>query len=448
MSRCCGAVVAAVCWSVLLAPRCPAAETVKVYLSAPARAAAGTEVRVEAMIVNTGATEQTVEYAAKVTGLAVDEKALKARVWLGPKAWLPVTWKAKGEAAGVASFGLVIDGKTMGERSVVIATPQEAAVGTAAGELSADKPGTVELPERGGNYELELEVTAGMAGELAATLDGLAGVSGFETNAVVGRDLVGRAVKKGREASDPGLLYALQDASGGWGASPSAAPDARTTSWVLLWLGNLSKAGVEVDAKAVKAAVDYLRRMQAGAGPEMRARVLAALAANGQSGKEDLASLTKAEAEGVSKAGRLLAAYAGADVPLPAGEEWGKLNALELSVLGCCVADKRIDLGGFPLVGQLVRLRGAEPRLDTHEAPLYALALSKLGAQATGKPAEQTVTVRLNGRRVKQFDVGGDTPVVREVLPLAAPSGRPGTVTIEGGRKGGVFFRAVVRPVK
>lgn len=438
--------LAALCAALLRAPDAAAAagrRPVAAYLSAPVRAATGTKVRVEALVVNPNDTPATPTYEAKVHGLAVDKRNLKKRVWLGPKAYLHVRWQAKAGSRGEAKFALFVDGTKAGDRTIRVHDPIPPPVLTRVGALTA-KPMVVTMPEPGKTYVVELEVTAGARGELASTVARLREVPGLGTDAIIARGLVPAALTKGGQPPELRLLYALQDSSGGWGSTPLAAPDVRTTSWAVFWLGHFAKAGGKVDAKALDAAVGYLRKNLAGASVEMRARVLPALAANNRATKKDLAAVPGGSARELTTMGRLLAAYGGADVALPAQAAWGRLNARETSVLVCHLAGKGAGAEAASLLRRLVMLRGAQPCFRTHEAPLYALASKRLVSQAKWRAV---VSVTLGGNQIGEFSIHPKNPVVRRTFRVegAQAGGRKSRVSVTCTGGGAVFCRIVVR---
>jgi len=433
--------------AVALSGVCGAAgsEPLRASLSAPAAAPQGARIRVEALILNPNDAAAAFSYAARFAGLTVSGKPPSGRAWLAPRACLLIGWTGTVAAAKEASFALTLAGRAAGERRIrVAAAPKPAALSRVA--FLSKTPLILPMPEPGKTYTVEVTVTLGAYGERAATADRLAAVSGLDTNAIVGRGLV-PAVLSGGRTPDIGLLAALQTASGGWGLRPTGAPEVRTTSWVVFWLGQLGKADRERVARPLNRAAAYLRESLAGAPVEMRARVLPALAMSGRKTKRDAALVRKDDAGKLSPMGRLLAAYGGADVPLPPKEAWGGLDGREMSVLVCHLADRKRMTEARSLLPALMKRRGAEPRFDTHEAPLYALALAK-AARPPEPGTAAVITATVDGRKIKEVRITGGRPVARLTLRVggAAPPGRRSRLSLAAAGARGPLCRVVVRP--
>lgn len=451
MKRMFGAVVlVSVCAAACAAPQAGAGEALKAYLSAPAAVIAGGDVLVEAMIVNRGNTEQTFTYQAEAAALTIGKSSLERRVWLAPNAFLLVRWKAKAGEAGEARFALSLGGKRAAERTINVSRAKKKPVITNVTALG-DRPLVIDLPEPGKKYEIEIAVTAGASGELAATLDGLRRVTGFGTDAVVARSIAPAALG-GAKAAELDLLYALQHSSGGWGTTAANTPDVRTTSWVVFWLGHLAQSGTKVDAKVLGAAIAYLRKKLPGSHLEMQTRILAALSVRDKMTDDDLALVDRADVKQLSAAGRLLAVSAGAALPLPVKRRWRGLNVLETSALILCLARNEAAGEALPQLARLVALRGARPRFDTHGAALYALALSRLAkATSSGQGAAQ-VQVEFSGDEARVLAASGKKPFARlafVAIGLAGPDGAmKSRLSIARKAGGQVFCRLIVRPAE
>ena len=181
-----------------------AAETPDAYLSAPAAAPAGQDITLDALIVNRSNKDVTFTYQAEVSGLTVDEKTLKRQVWLAGKACLPIRWTAKAPKPGEARFALSIDGKVATQHTLRIVAARKPPVVAEVVDLTSGRA-TIALPAPGVKYEVEVTMTADARGELAATLAGLRQVHGFDTNAIVARQIVPAALGNPKTA-DLGLL--------------------------------------------------------------------------------------------------------------------------------------------------------------------------------------------------------------------------------------------------
>jgi hypothetical protein len=433
----------AVCMAAHAALPAAAAEPLAVYLSAPAAAAVGQEIAIEALIFNRGDKDRTFTYAAEANGLTADKKTLTRRVWIAPKACLPVRWTATAPTPGEASFALTLDGRAAKRRTIRIIAAKKAPIVASVLELRGKRT-TIELPEPGANVEVEITITAGARGELAATLDGLRQVPGFNTNAIVARRIAPAALGDAKTA-DLALLAALQHASGGWGPTPMDAPSIRTTSWVTFWLGHLARAGGDVDAKMLTAAMASLRKSLAGASPEMQTRILTALAANGKATQEDLALIERTGAGKISRPGRLLAASAGAALPLPLGDKWDKLSVLETSALVLCLARTGAADQALPQLARLAKARGPQPTFDTHEAALYALGLRPLAGLAPNRPT--AIRVKLGSMDAKALSASADKPFARLTFTADASGERKPTLTLSRRRSDKrIFCRIIVRP--
>ncbi len=444
---------AATCCSVATAAaKTPPAKPLRMSLSVPARMATGSQAYIEALIVNTDDNPRTFAYEARAAQLNIEPNTLKRRVWLGAKAFLLVEWQAKPAKPGDAKFVLLLDGKKTTERGVRVLSPVKPPVLTKVEPLGA-RPLVVDGAKLPAKCGFEVEITAGAPGELAATLHGLRQVSGLDTNAIVARGIVPAALAKGA-APELDVLYALQDGSGGWGATPLAAPDIRTTSWVVFWLGHLAKSGVKVDAKALNAAIAHLRSRLPAASVAMRVRALTALAANGKAEKKDLAAISKAELGKLPMAGRLLAGYAGAEAAAPPKKDWDKLNAFEASVLLLHLTRRaRLDETALAeaesVLSTAVARRGAQPGFNTHEAALYALALKALADRSKAGP-EGTVSVTVDGRKVKEAKLDAASPVLRCKVTSAPPATGDQKVrlSVSSTAGKGMFCRVIVRPAE
>ncbi len=423
------------------APAVFSAGELKAWLSAPATATAGHEAVVEALIVNGGDAARTFTWAVDATGLTLEPGTATRRAWVAPNAFLPVRWKVKAGAPAEATFSLSLDGKPAGGRTIRIVPPRQDPVLTHVAELG-DKELALALPGPGPGkrYEVEVTVTAGARGELVATLDGLRHVTGFTSNAVVLRSVVPAALAADGSAG-PDLLAALRRPSGGWGVGPADVADVRSTSWALFWLGRVKQA----DDKSRADAIAWLRKRLPKANAEMQARILTALAAMNEATPKDLALLDRADPDKLSPAGRLLAVCSGACLPMPVRKDWPRLNVLETSVLILCLARGGAAGDGLPLLPRLVELRGAQPRFDTHEAALYALALSHL-AKSSPDVADAQIAVRL-GDVERTAAVGARKPFVPLGFTAGAPAESP-KVTISKRGSGRVFIRVVVRPAE
>jgi len=451
MRRMFGAVVlVSVCAVVCAAPQAVAGEALKAHLSAPAAVSVGEDVLVEAMIVNRGDTEQTFTYQAEAAALTIDKRSLERRVWLAPRAFLLVRWKAKAGKEGAARFALSLGGKQAAERAINVARPKKKPVITSVAALTG-RPVAIDLPEPGKKYEIEIAVTAGALGELAATLDGLRRVTGFGTNAVVARSIAPAALG-GARAAELDLLYALQHSSGGWGTTPADTPNVRTTSWVVFWLGHLAQSGTKVDAKALDAAIAYLRKELPESGVEMQTRILTALSVNGKTTDADLALVDGADVKKLSPAGRLLAVSAGAALPLPLREGWRGLNVLETSALILCLARNESAGEALPQLARVVALRGVRPQFDTHGAVLYALALSRLAKAVPSGQGAAEVQVEFSGEGARVLAMSAKKPFARLAFAAIGQAGPDGAMKsrLSVVRKAGeqVFCRIIVRPAE
>ena len=434
--------LAALCLAACAAMPAAAAETPAAHVSAPATAPAGQDVIIEALIANGSDKDVTFTYQAEASGLDIDKKTLKRQVWLAAKACLPVRWTAKAPKPGEARFALAIDGKAAAQHALRIVAARKTPVVTEVVDVTNERA-TIALPEPGVTYEIEITMTAGARGELAATLDGLRQVHGFSTNAIVAR-LIAPAALGDPKTADLGLLAAVQDASGGWGPTPMDEPTVRATSWVAFWLGHLAKAGGTVDAKMLDAAIVSLRKSSPGATAEMRTRILTALAANDKATKEDLAQIEADGLQGMSRPGLLLAASAGAALPLPLKDKWGELSVIETAALILCLKRAECAEAMMPHLPRLVKLRGAQPRFDTHPAALYALALAEL---AEGKPdVAASVRVRLNGGDSRTLKCDAGKPLSRLTFTATAPPETKPTLTLSKRSGERVFCKVVVRP--
>ncbi|MFH1732310.1 MAG: hypothetical protein ABIF82_11765 [Planctomycetota bacterium] len=451
MMRMFGAVVlVSVCAAACAAPQVVAGEALKASLSAPAAVGAGGDVLVEAMIVNRVDTDQTFTYQAEAAALTIDTKSLERRVWLAPKAFLLVRWKAKAGGEGEARFALSLGGKRAAERTISVARPKKKPVVTNVTALGG-RPVVIELPEPGKKYEIEIAVTAGAFGELAATLDGLRLVTGFATDAVVARSIAPAALG-GAKAAELDLLYALQHSSGGWGTTPEETADVRATSWVVFWLGHLAESGAKVDAKALGAAIAYLRKNLPESGLEMQTRILTALAVNGKTTDGDLALVDGADVKKLSAAGRLLAVSAGAALPLPLREGWRGLNVIETSALILCLARNEAAGEALPQLARVVALRGVRPQFGTHGAALYALALSRLAKATSSGQGAAEVQVDFSGEEARVLAASAKKPSARLAFVAIGQAGPGGTMKsrLSVARKAGeqVFCRIIVRPAE
>jgi len=424
-----------------------AAETPAAYVSAPAVAAAGQNITLEALITNRSDKAVEFTYQAEASGLTVDKKTLKRRVWLAGRACLPVRWTAQAVKPGEARFALSIDGKAAARHTLRIVEARKTPVVSEVVDLTSG-PVTIALPEQDGEYEIEVTMTAGVHGELTAMLAGLRQVPGFDTNALVARQIAPAALGDPKTA-DLGLLAALQHASGGWGPTPLDGPTVRTTSWVTFWLGHLAKAGGKVDAKMLDAAIRSLRKSLPNATAEMRTRILTALAANGKATKADLALIDAGGIGGLSRPGRLLAVSAGAALPLPVERRWGELSVIETAALVLCLKRAGRTDAALSHLPRLVKLRGATPEFGTHSAVLYALALAEL---AKGTPhAKAAVRVRLNGGESRTLGAdawSGWKKVIRLTFTAKAAREPKPSLTISSIGGGRAFCRVVVRPAK
>lgn len=436
------ALVVAVMGALWCASASAADGPVRTYLSAPGSAATGEDILIEALIVNTGDSAVTFGYEASVEGLTVDETALKRRVWLAAKTVLPVEWHAAADKEGEAKFSLAIDDRPSAEcRLSVVAGPAGEHVMALVQSLEGRL--IVEMPEAGRAFALDVTLTSGAVGELESTLAGLRNVSGFSTSALIARGIAPAALGKAERVPELDVLYAVQDSSGGWGAAPMAAPEAAATSRIVFWLGLFAEAGGEVNAPALDAALGYLRKELPNAGGETRAWILAALAANGKATEEDLASISKEEAAGLSLAGQILAECAGADVARPGPEELGGLDAFEMSLVVALVPPDKMH-GPGPDLQRLVMLRGPAPRFDTQEAAMYALALKTLVA-GQGVDGSADVDVRLDMGETREVTLDAKGPWDRFSLSTTAEPGKKKTLAVRGDGGSNVFCRVVVR---
>ncbi len=445
---CVGVGLAVLCLTACAAVPAAAAELVA-YLSAPATSPVGQDVTVQALIANRSDKAVKFTYQAEVSGLTVDKKTLKRHVWLGGRACLSVRWTAQAAKPGEARFALSIDGQAAAQHALRIVAARETPVVSEVVDLTSG-PATIALPEPGVRYEIEITMTAGARGELAAMLAGLRQVHGFDTNAIVARQIAPVALGDPKTA-DLGLLAALQHASGGWGPTPMDGPTVRTTSWVTFWLGRLARAGGKVDAKMLDAAIRSLRKNLRNATTEMRTRILTALAANGKATREDLALIEAGGIGDLSRPGRLLAVSAGAALPLPVERRWGELSVIETAALVLCLKRAgRTDVA-LPHLPRLVKLRTATPKFGTHPAVLYALALAELAEPIKADPdAPEKIRVRLSGDKSRTLVAISQRPFARLTFTaLAAATTKPTlTISKRSGSGKRVFCRVVVRPAK
>ena len=221
-------------------------------------------------------------------------------------------------------------------------------------------------------------------------------------------------------------------------------PTVRTTSWVTFWLGHLARAGGVVDTKMLDAAMASLRKSLPGAAPEMRTRILTALAANGKATSADLALIEADNLKDLSRPGRLLAVSAGAALPLPVESRWSELSVIETSALVLCLKRAECADAALPHLPRLVKLRGAQPKLGTHPSVLYALALAEL-AKAT-PDAAASVRVQFNGEKSRALSTDEQKPFARLTFTAPAPPETKPSLTISRRSGKRVFCRVVVRP--
>jgi len=440
----------------LLAHVAPAAEPqptrVLAWLSAPAAAPAGSTVGIKALVINPSGEERTLTCEIAATGLAVDPAAARKQVWLGPRAILVTEFTAKAKKEGPAEISLSVGGVRLDSRAVRVELPRKP---TAASHvvIAGREDTTVKLPDPAGRYQIDVELTLGPAGELAATLDGLRSVSGFDTAALVARGIIPAALSKADKAAripELELLATLQDSSGGWGAEPGAIPDSRSTSYVVFWLTQLGKAGVPVERKLLDPAVAYLRANLGKANLDMQARILFALAAAGRASDADFAAIRKADPTELSRAGQLFLNCAGAfAAPAYESREFTVLE-LSLEVLAATGGVNARSEKSSPPADVLRRIaskRGAEPTFNTHEAALYALALAKLAALPQAKPAA-SVRVACDDRRLKTIDLDAKQPVVRFSVDVTTKAGDPGVLLFTSRSEQPVICRVLIRPAE
>jgi len=421
----------------VLAARGTGAEVVRAYLSVPDRVALGGELKAEALLVNAG------EEGAGSLPLS---PAGKGQVWLEPGAALPLEWRAQVPSELVLheaalTFSLVAGDRVI-ERGIAVVPPSRPVLFSGAA-AAKEEPVELTLPTMKGPVIVELEATAGARGELAAALEGFRRVRGFATDALVARALVPPVLDDTQSPKELEVLGALQRASGGWGATPSDPADLRTTSWVVLWLGRVRQAGGAVDADVLSAGADYLERHVGASRPEMQSRVLVALAAAGRPLEGEIAEALAKRAQELSPAGRSLAAVGGAAVPLPPKDRWGELNATEASALILALASRKRTAEATSLLPVLVERRGGQPRFDTHEAALTALALKALArgeGEVTGR-----VRVRLNGDTVDKVKLRPGRPLCRATEAAEAGTDGENVLSVSGDGPG-LFCRVVIRP--
>jgi hypothetical protein len=444
MHRTASLILLAVVGCGLSAARAAAPPSARAVLGVPASAVEKTAVSVDALIFNPTGKPVTTKCRLDADGLAVDGKDAERRAWLDAGAYLPLSWQAKAGKPGAAKLVLLLDGERSAEAHLKVVPARKKPIIEKAHRLSVG-PLVFSVPEAAGPCEIEVEITAGAAGELRATLERLAARGGVGPGALVARGVVPAALGARPEApAELAALYRLQAGSGGWGARALGLPDTRTTSWVVFWLGRLKAAGVDVDKNVVKAGIGFLRGRVARAAPEMRARILPALAADGKLGPEDTAALTKTGLDKLRPMARLLAAYGSPQVELPPRAKWQDLGARQTAVLAAVCAGRKQTADARGLLPRLFDRRGADAGRNTHEGPLCALALHALAKLEKG-PYEAAAQVRLGGQVLATLSTTRAAPVARRTA--AVPAGGGGVEIRQTGEPAiEVFCRVSVRP--